>query len=419
MAELTGAKRTGPRPLPVHLATALGTWMNSCAVSPIWKNGSLPSNPNAPHLTARSVELRRRLEAVPTEAFSRAVAHAAAERHRNLIDAILRYRHHDYRRDVVDPPAVWQAGTTRVLDYGQVPEASDPDGPRLLCIPSLINRAYILDLKSDTSFLRYLAAGGYRPLLVDWGWPGAAEYAADLTGYVAGKLEAALDFACDLAGEPVPVLGYCMGGTLAVALAQRRPREAAALVLLAAPWDFHAEQPARAALVSETGRMLEPLLQAHGALPVDMIQMLFNGLDPQTSVRKFLGFGRMQPESARAEAFVALEDWLNDGVPLPAAVARACLREWYGGNAPARGEWRIAGRPVDPAEVRCPSLVVAPAGDRIVPPGAATPLGSVMPTSTTWTPSAGHIGMVTSRRARSEIWAPLLTWLNARVVQRT
>src|SRR3546814_10267711 len=48
-------------------------------------------------------------------------------------------------------------------------------------------------------------------------------------------------------------------------------------------------------------------------------------LDPQLVVRKFLAFGRLDAASRKAEEFVALEDWLNDGVPLAAPVARECL----------------------------------------------------------------------------------------------
>jgi polyhydroxyalkanoate synthase len=210
-----------------------------------------------------------------------------------------------------------------------------------------------------------------------------------------------------------------MGGTLSLALAQRRRRDVSALALLAAPWDFHAAQAAEGGLVAQAGQVLEPLMQAQGELPTDVIQMLFNGLDPQTAVRKFLAFARMDPESPRAESFVALEDWLNDGVPLAAPVARTCLRDWYGANATRRGAWRIAGRPVRPSEVRCPSLLVAPAGDRIVPPASATSLAEALPASDLHTPALGHIGMVVSQRARDTVWEALLTWLNARVVQRT
>ena len=59
---------------------------------------------------------------------------------------------------------------------------------RGLVVPSLINQSQVLDLLPGASMLRFLAAGGTRPLLVDWGAPGELERSFTLTDYVAGRL---------------------------------------------------------------------------------------------------------------------------------------------------------------------------------------------------------------------------------------
>ena len=217
----------------------------------------------------------------------------------------------------------------------------------MLFVPSLVNRAYVLDLAPGHSMLRWLAANGVRPLLLDWGWPGEAERRFTLTDYVAGRLERAMAAARDLAGGPVVLAGYCMGGTLAVAAAQRRPDLVRALALLAAPWDFHAPDPDRAKQAAAMLPLVEPALAFNHTLPVDLLQVLFAMLDPWGVADKYRGFARLDPDSERARLFVALEDWLNDGVPLAAPVARECLAGWYGENTPARGDMadrRAAGR---------------------------------------------------------------------------
>lgn len=422
------ARRLGPRPLPLHLSVAATTWVASRAAWPFWKNASPCSNGSGQKtgpggktdetasrdpLAERSDALRRSLADVDPERFAAALDRAIAARSRTLLSAIERYRHHSYRRELTAPPALWTDGPARLLDYGTPAGVTNPGTP-LLVVPSLINRAYVLDLSRRCSLLRWFAAEGFRPLLLDWGAPDADTRRFTLTDYVAGTLDGALDAVLAETGRAPLLLGYCMGGLLALALAQRRQRDLAGLALMATPWDFAAGGGiqgvlARAALVGWA-----PALEFLGELPVDAVQALFASLDPELGVRKFLAFARLDPESERAEDFVALEDWLNDGIPLAAPVARECLGGWYGENTPARGLWRIAGRTVDPAAIDLPSLVLVPAQDRIVPPASALALGETISGAEICRPSTGHIGMVVSRQAPETVWRPLAEWLRAR-----
>ncbi|MFQ5972792.1 MAG: alpha/beta fold hydrolase [Alphaproteobacteria bacterium] len=413
------ATRVGPRPLPLHLATALEGWMSSRAALPLLRSGSIAWRPD---LAPRAEALRQRIDGERAEespvggvegaAFDRAVDVEVRRRLAAFHEGVQAYRRHPYRREVEAPRALWREGTTTLLDYGAaVPGAAR--GRPVLFVPSLINRAYILDLSEKRSLVRGLGARGIRPLLVDWDAPGARERRFTLTDYIAGRLERALSAAAGIAGGPIPVVGYCMGGLLALALAARRPDQVERLALLATPWDFHGDAWARvqARAAAATLVLWSPLLETLGELPVDVVQALFYTIDPFLVLRKFVNFARLDPSSARAAEFVALEDWLNDGVGLAAPVARECLGGWYGENTPARTEWRIAGRAVDPADVVCPSLVVVPRNDRIVPPASAEVLARI-PGATTFAPELGHIGMVVGARARETVWRPLAEWLS-------
>jgi len=403
-------RRLGPRPLPLHLMAAGLTWASSRSALPLWNSGSLPWKGE---LAERAAALRESLNGTDIGVFAKAVEREVAGRLAALAAGVEAYRRHPYHRDLTDPPAIWQEGSCRLLDYGALADAR-PAGPAVLVVPSLINRAYVLDLTAERSLLRWLARHGLRPLLLDWGSPGAEERGFTLTDYVAGRLERALDaLRAQAATRPV-VLGYCMGGLLALGLALRRQADLAGLVLLATPWDFHAENAPHSRMAAASLPLLSPLLEVAGELPVDLLQTLFAGLDPHLVVRKFLAFGRLDPTSRKATDFVALEDWLNDGVPLAAPVARECLGRWYGENATARGQWRLAGQAVDPAQLDLATLCVIPAQDRIVPPASATALAEAIPGAQRLTPAAGHIGMVVSAQAERTVWQPLLTWIRDR-----
>jgi pimeloyl-ACP methyl ester carboxylesterase len=404
-------RRRGPRPLPLHLGlagmramAAAGTlpgmpwppgWPNSNAAWPISKAGR-----------AESERIQRALAAGghAPDAFRTAVLARLLRADRALVAGVAAYRRHPWMREMADPPVLWAEGGSRLLDFGG-------EGPTVLFVPSLVNRAYVLDLTPERSLMRWLPGQGFRTLLLDWGWPGEAERHFTLTDYVAGRLERALA----AAPGPVVLAGYCMGGLLALAAAQRRPDRVRALALLATPWDFHAgpdaAQRARTAAALVPG--LEAMMEPTGALPVDTIQTLFALLDPFGVAQKFRAFARLRPETERAALFVALEDWLNDGVPLPAPVARQCLAGWYGRNDPGRLAWRVAGQVIDPAAWAGPAFAGIPERDRIVPPASAHAAAARLRQGTTHVAAGGHIGMVAGAGAEAALWRPLCAWLSS------
>jgi len=380
------------------------SYTSSNAALPLLRQGLLRWSPS---LGPEAEAVRQSLAKASAEGLTAAVEREGRRRLDAFLTGVERYRSHPYRRAVDDPPVVWSGGTTRLYDFGHDGAGATP----VLLVPSLINRAYILDLSARHSFARWLAAAGFWPFLVDWGAPGPAERGFTLTRYVARRLEPALETVLGLTGEKPALLGYCMGGLLAVALAHRRQEALGAMALLATPWDFHADRPAQAMGLAAFGAMAEPLMTALGELPVDAIQMLFASLDPVLAERKFSAFAALDPDSDAAQEFVALEDWLNDGVPLAAPVARECLTGWYGANTPAAGTWQVGGAPVDLARLTLPSLVVIPGHDRIVPPDSAEALGRALPHATVMRPDVGHIGMMVSRGVERAIWPRIAEWL--------
>lgn len=402
-------RRRGPRPLAMHLALGAGRGWAAMAGAAM-----LPSAPGSPSWSdawpiskAAQAEIARIRAALaagnhPPEAFRGAILRRLLRADRQLLAGIAAYRRHPWERRLPDPPAIWAEGGSRLLDYGGA-------GPAVLFVPSLVNRAHVLDLLPDRSMLRFMAGAGVRPLLFDWGWPGEAERGFTLTDYIAGRLERAL---AALPG-PVALAGYCMGGLLALAAALRRPERVAGLALLATPWDFwpDPETEGRARALAALLPGLDPLLEATGSLPVDAIQMLFTGLDPWGVAEKYRAFARLDPASPRAVGFVALEDWLNDGVPLAGPVARETIGGWYGRNTPALGAWRVAGAVVEPGELALPCFCAIPHRDRIVPPASARALANHLRYVKVHEAAAGHIGMAAGGGAEAALWRPLLGWI--------
>jgi polyhydroxyalkanoate synthase len=392
----------GPRPLPLHMASAMLSSLSAVAMLPSVRAGAFPWHPR---LAADAVALAERLARADAIELQNAVTSEAQARLSAMMEGVRAYQQASRPPGRLDDrPEIWSAGGTRLLDYGG-------DGPAVLYVPSLVNRAQVLDLNDRCSLMDWSRRHGVRPMLLDWGRPGAKERDLTLDDYILGRLAGALEAANQVAGGPVKLVGYCMGGNLALAAALRRPDLVSALALLATPWDFHGDRAGPGGVIGAMLPGLEVILEAFGEMPVDMLQILFAALDPNLAARKFRRFAGLDADDAEARLFVDLEDWLNDGVPLVRHVARDCFAGWYGANSTFRGEWMVGGEPVLPRNLQCPVLLAIPSGDRIVPPKSARALAVALPDPNIITPSAGHIGMMVGSRSEAELWKPLTEWL--------
>ncbi len=401
--------RLGPRPLPLHLAME-GLTLQMCfaGLTPL-SNGSALSKPIT---TAIEAELGVTAENGPwsdyvdAPSFLNALTLAGQDRLKQFSQGVQAYHSHPHRRSM-QKPVPWKGpATLPVVGYG-----GDDQGLPVLVVPSLINRAFVLDLYEDRSFMRSLAANGCRSYLLDWTAPGACSPGSPLTTYINTILIPALATLREMHGRPAVLIGYCMGGTLTVAPAARHPDLVAGLVLLAAPWDFHADTHGLRHWLSQWRPGLESTIDIVGHAPVDLLQSLFAGLDPMLVGRKFRSFAAMDPDSDEAKRFVVLEDWLNDGVPLSGPVAHECLFDWYLENTPYKGTWRIGDDVINPQDIICPTLAVIPERDRIVPPQSARALADAIPGTDVRSVALSHIGMITGGRAAQEVYEPVAAWI--------
>lgn len=400
--------------LPFHLGLAMTHWWTSNAVLQLAKNGLQYWSPplrTSPRDKGKEMDLQRWSELFAADpALQKEVQKEAHQRLVSLLHGVDAYQTHPYERTLKEPPVRWKRGHARLLDYA--PSATS-DAPVILFIPSLINRYYILDLTEKRSLARHLADEGFRPFILDWGSPGREEMGFGCSQYVTEYIIDALEEIHDLTGRPAILAGYCMGGLLALAAAQIRPELTEGLALLATPWDFHSDDFHRIDMDEKTLKQLRSLINAEDTLPPYVIQMWFYAINPWVFHAKFRHFSQMDPDSEAAQDFMALENWVNDGVPMTRKVARECLIDWAHHNTPATKQWKIAGMPIDPELVECPAFVAAPLNDHIVPVECAMKLTTLLPDVTTVNPPSGHVSMVVGHKAPQELWHPFMRWLNS------
>ncbi len=289
-------------------------------------------------------------------------------------------------------PALATAGRACLRYYGG-------RGRMVVFVPSLINPPAILDF-GETSLVRWMAAQGCRVALVDWGEPGAADRDMDMTGHIESLLLPLIE----QLDEPPVLVGYCLGGTMALAAAGATP--VAGLATIAAPWRFTGYGESAPGML-DLWQAAKPTAEALGVLPMEVLQAGFWRLDPARTIAKYESFGRLDPEGAAARAFVRLEDWANAGAPLPLAAARDLFEAFVATDRPGTGGWIVRGAPASPARLDCPAVEFVSLTDRIVPAATAAGLADRRDLG------LGHVGMIVGGRGRTMLWEPLAHWIAA------
>jgi polyhydroxyalkanoate synthase len=264
-------------------------------------------------------------------------------------------------------------------------------------VPSLINPPRILDLDRQVSLTGAIARMGRRALLLDWG---KADERSELS--VAGHIEQLLLPLLRSIDAPAALIGYCLGGTMSIAAANLVDVER--LVTLAAPWNFARYPASSTSALEDMWRHSKGAAKSLGALPMEVLQAAFWSLDPARTVRKFAEFGRLDPTSADARRFIELEEWANEGEPLPYPAAQELVEELFGNDRPGNGSWTIGGsRMSDRLEV--PALHLTAERDLIAPPQTAA-TGEVVAIA------CGHVGMIVGS-ARQRLYEQLKGFLAA------
>jgi len=276
----------------------------------------------------------------------------------------------------------------------------------------LVSRSYILDLHRSNSVARRLRDAGLDVYVLDWGTPGPADAHNALEAYTHRYLPRGLRAALAESGaERVSLLGYCMGGNLALlALASQR-LPVRSLVTMATPVDFKR-------LPGLAGEMREHVLDADrladwsGNVPPQCLSAFFRVRKPTADIPNVARLWENLWNDAYVESHQAMARWAREHVPFPGAAFRQVADQWLRQNAFVEGGLRLAGREVDLRRVRCPTFSILALRDDLVPPEAAQPIGDIIGAHEfeLLELEAGHAGLTTSRKAATTTMPALEAW---------
>ena len=277
----------------------------------------------------------------------------------------------------------------------------------VVVVPSLINRATIVDLEPDRSLVGALARMNHPVYLVDWGVPGPEDADEGLEEVVLGLLHRSVFRARHHAkADRVILLGYCQGGTLAAVYAALRPDHVAGLATLATPIDF--SKGGRFADFANSADV-EAAIGPDGLVDLDVMATAFKLLDPMGNWTKYMALEEASRDPRRLARTLARERWLEENVPLPGRFAREFIEQTYVHNRLVDGTFTVGDETVDLGRIEAPVLVNPCARDFIAPAEACAPLADLVGSEdvTVEELAAGHIGAVVGGYGPA-VWYPML-----------
>jgi polyhydroxyalkanoate synthase len=309
-------------------------------------------------------------------------------------------------------------GPARLYRFHRRDDRTGEPGLPVLRVPSLINRWYVLDLRHGVSLAASLLDAGFDVFCLDWG------VSEDEDRYLTWddmirRLRRAVRRVCRVAGvDRVGLFGYCLGGTMAGIYAALEPDRVAALVTLAAPFDF-SEGGVLTEMTDPSWFDPEAIGDA-GNLPAHQMQTAFIALRPTTQVSKWINLWHRAHDEEMRVAFRALEIWANDNVPFPGAAYGTYVKELYQENLLVHGRHRVWGRQVRLGNIRCAVLAVTAERDHICPPAAARAVvdQSASTDRELMVVPGGHVGIVVGSSAPRKLYPAVATWLRPRLAPR-
>lgn len=327
------------------------------------------------------------------------------------VTARLEERASDWPRiGAIEGDLVHAEGSLRLIRYRpETPIAAPP----LLLVTPVINRAWIVDLTPETSFIGALTGAGIDTFVLDWGRPTLADRSVGLDDCVARLLPRCETRALRAAGvEKLALAGYCLGGTIAVCRAALAPVHAG-LVTINAPVSFR-DAGLLGQLCAEENFPVDALLDAFGNMPGGLLQQGFYALRPLLASAKLRRIADKAEDAKALEEIAAMELWNQDNTPVTGAFYRRLIKDLYREDQLARGSLDIDGRRVDLSAIACSTLVIAAEDDPICLFDQATALlDHVKGPKKVLSLRGGHVRSVVGPHARKKLAPEIASWLRS------
>ncbi|MEU7628499.1 alpha/beta fold hydrolase [Nocardia sp. NPDC049220] len=310
---------------------------------------------------------------------------------------------------------LWDMPHRRLLRFEDADGIAPVDGSAVLLVPPLAAPATCFDLRPDQSLARFLLATGRHPYVIDYGEITFDDRRMGFEDWIDDILpEAVLRVSADRAGRPVDLVGWSIGGTLALlAAAAHAELPIRSITAVGSPLDYDEMTgiPQLRKVAKLTGGLVTSMvIRAAGGVPAPLTRIGYKitALDRELTRPWFVASNITRTETlARMEA---VDRFMAEMPGYPGRFYGQLWGRLILNNDIGRGIVRLGARRIELAKVTAPVLLVGGPDDVITPAaavraGTRTLDGSAMVRYET--APGGHLGILAGPAARDTTWSYL------------
>ncbi|MFF7944980.1 alpha/beta hydrolase [Nocardia gamkensis] len=299
-------------------------------------------------------------------------------------------------------------------------DATTPEGDSaVLLVPPLAAPASCFDLRPDQSLARFLLEIGRSPYVVDYGEITFADRRMGFEDWIDDILpEAVLRTSADRDGHAVDLVGWSLGGTLALLTAAAHPElPIRSITAVGSPLDYDrmtGVPQLRAVAKLTGGRATSTVIRAAGGVPATLTRI---GYRVTAWDRELTRPWFVASNIARTEALAKMETIDRFMAEMPGYPGRFYGQLWGRfilANDIGRGVVVLGGRRIELADVTAPVLLVGGPSD-VITPAPAVEAGARVLTGAAMvryeSAPGSHLGILAAPTARDTTWSYLEKFL--------
>ncbi|HAT9776989.1 TPA: alpha/beta fold hydrolase [Legionella pneumophila subsp. pneumophila] len=239
----------------------------------------------------------------------------------------------------------------------------------ILILPAWIMKYYILDLSPHNSLVKWLVSQGHTVFIISWRNPDKEDRDLGMDGYYRQGAMAAIDAVSTILPQTkINLMGYCLGGTLALitAAAMRRDKDERlnSLTLLAAQGDFTEAGELMLFVTESQVAFLKNMMGEQGYLDTKQMAGSFQMLRAYDLIWSKMVQDYMH---GMRRGMIDLTAWNADATRMPYKMHSEYLEQLFLNNDFAEGRYTVEGKPVAAENIQLPVFAVSTEKDHVAP----------------------------------------------------